>query len=133
MKLIYVVAYSTYHYNQKMDIEKARETGFIAVRNFVGCIVFMAFVVLMVIFRNIYYFEFNIGINRRLVGYPILAIIIFSYIKYSSKYMQPMFNEIELDEKYKGNNIPYISLIVFLGLYAGGMFVIARLIGRLFH
>lgn len=130
--LIYIISLSTYYYNQKKDIEKAKETAFIAVRNSLGVFFFMLFVVVSVIIKNVFNLEFRMK-DYRILIYLIGLLIVLSYINYSKKYMQPMFNEIELDEKYKGNNIPYISLIVFLGLYAGGMFVIARLIGRLFH
>lgn len=132
MLFIYKVCFSTYFYNQKMDIEKASETGFVAVRNFAGAIFFMAFILFTIVFENIFNIKFGM-LGKRYFVYPLFLIVILAYMRYSKKYMKPIFKDLQLDEKYKDNNWPYIFLIVFLGLYCGGMFVLARLVGRLFN
>lgn len=132
MCYIYKVCFSTYFYNQNMDSKKASDIGFAAVRNFVGVIFFMLFIVVSVVFKIIFEYKVRMADNRLLL-YPIFLFIILTYINLSKKYMKPMFANIQLDDKFKGNNWPYISIIVFLGLYGGGMFVVARLTGGLFQ
>jgi hypothetical protein len=131
MLYVYAVTFSTYYYNYNMSIEKAKQTGYVTVRNGIGVLFFMLVIFVSVLFKFTFDLKFRMS-NYRIPLYIVNLILILSYLKFSKIYMQPMFDSIELDEKYKGNNSPHILIIICLLLYVVVVFVAARFVGRLF-
>jgi hypothetical protein len=120
-----------YHcYSRKKEINEAKELSFGIVRNLIGVVAFMGFLVLSILFSCVFNIRGGNPGNYRLQGYFIFGIIIVSYMYYAKKRIKPLFSDIEVIDKdlYIKNNY-HIYLAIIVGLYAAAMFGIGSLIG----
>jgi len=118
------------YYSGKKEVNEAKELSFGIVRNLIGAVAFMNFLVLSTLFSCVFNIRGGNPGNYRLQGYLISGIIIVSYMYYAKKRIKPLFSDIEVVDKdlYIKNNY-HIYLPIIGGLYGGAMFGIGSLIG----
>jgi hypothetical protein len=119
-----------HYYSRKKEINEAKELSFGIVRNIIGVVAFMTFLVLSTLFSCVFNIRGDNPGNYRLQLYLIAGLIIASYMYYAKKRIKPLFSDIEVIDKdlYIKNNY-HIYLAIIMGLYGGAMFGIATLIG----
>lgn len=118
---------NSYYYNQNYDEETSKRYAYVAIRNIIGVIFFMSSLVLFVILRCV--LEVNVSLKEnRPIAYLLMVILIISYLYFSKKNIKPMFNDIDLKNEKPPKDYFFLILVVSLGLFGGGMFVIARLL-----
>lgn len=125
--LFYDKLFNDYFYNQNYDEETAKKYSYIAVRNVIGGSVFMFFVVFFIVVTCVFKINVDIKTNRPL-AYLIMAILTFSYIKFTKKKLKPMFRTIKLKKEKPTKNYFFLFSVCLFSLFCGGMFVIARLL-----
>lgn len=128
LKLIsyYKMLFNTYYYNINYDEEKSKRYAYYAIRNIIGVIIFMLYVITFVIITCIYNINIDLKANRPL-GYLFMIVIGFSYFSISKKYLKPLFDDVKL-EKEKASKKFYIISIIGAGLFGGALYTIPRLL-----
>lgn len=124
--LFYEKLLNNYFYHQNYDEETSKKYAYVAIRNIMGVIVFMFSMIILVVITC----AFSININfkgNRLSGYLIMAILIVWFIYFCKRTLKPLFNGIELKAEKPPKDNFFLILLFSVGLFAGGMFVIARL------
>lgn len=126
--LFYQKLLNTYYYNQNHDEETSKRYAYVAIRNIIGVAIFMFSMVIFVVVTC----AFNINVNlkgNRLTAYLFMAILIIWYIYFSKKTLKPLFDGIELKKEKPPKDNFFLIAVVLFALFAGSMFVFARLIG----
>lgn len=124
--LFYEKLLNNYYYHLNYDEETSKRYAYVAIRNVIGLVVFMFSLVIFVVITC----AFNININikgNRLSAYIVMGILIVWFIYFSKKNLKPLFDGIELKSEITPKDNFFMILLFLVGLFAGGMFVIARL------
>lgn len=125
--LFYEKLLNSYYYNLDYDEETSKRYAYVAVRNVIGVVIFTFSLVIFVIATCVLNVNVNLKGNR-LTGYLFMVILIIWYLSFSKKNLKPMFDGIELKNEKPPKDHFFLLSVVLFGLFAGGMFVIARVL-----
>lgn len=124
--LFYEKLLNNYYYHLNYDQETSKRYAYAAIRNILGITIFMFSMLFFVIITCLFNINVNIKGNR-LSAYLIMAILLVWFIYFCKKTLKPLFDGIELKSEKTPKDNFFTILLLSVGLFAGGMFVIARL------
>jgi hypothetical protein len=124
--LYYEVVFNSLYYKYyKEDEEKSKRLAFGVVRNGMGVMIFLIFVVCFVVFACV--FKLNTSFLNRPLLYLIFGVCGYYYYLITEKFLKPLFDNAGL-KKEKPSNYYYEISVVLFSLFGGGMYVLGRLL-----
>lgn len=117
---------NTYYYHQGNDEETSRDYAYSAVRNILGLVIYMSFIVLLSIITCV--FELKISFLNRPTFLVITSLFLLGYLLLTKKKLKPLFSNVNLKKERPEKNNFFVITLILTGLFSGGMYVLGRLL-----